>query len=140
MAGLLMFGGEDALADPATALKYHLDYRERPTNAIADRWTDRLTIDGTWTQPVPIHPEGLSEADRGPEAALCLPPDDNNDTCSVAVFRSGTGRAVTRPRGNSRGPRQFLDPCGLPWRGWRRDRTVFRPDRDVGPRNAPGFA
>ena len=49
VAGLLMFGGEDALADPATALKYHLDYRERPSNAIADRWTDRLTIDGTWT-------------------------------------------------------------------------------------------
>ena len=49
VAGLLMFGNEDALSDPAAALKYHLDYRERPTNAIADRWTDRLTIDGTWT-------------------------------------------------------------------------------------------
>ncbi len=49
VAGLLMFGNEDALSDPAVALKYHLDYRERPTNAIADRWTDRVTIDGTWT-------------------------------------------------------------------------------------------
>lgn len=48
VAGLLMFGHEDALNDTATGLKYHLDYRERPTNAIADRWTDRLTIDGTW--------------------------------------------------------------------------------------------
>ena len=48
-AGLLMFGSENALCDPATALKHHLDYRERPTNAIADRWTDRVTIDGTWT-------------------------------------------------------------------------------------------
>ena len=49
VAGLLMFGSENALNDPATALKHHLDYRERPTNAIADRWTDRVTIDGTWT-------------------------------------------------------------------------------------------
>ena len=49
VAGLLMFGNEDALGEPSTALKYHLDYRERPTNSIADRWTDRVTIDGTWT-------------------------------------------------------------------------------------------
>lgn len=49
VAGLLMFGTEDALADKGHGLKYQLDYRERPTNAIADRWTDRVTIDGTWT-------------------------------------------------------------------------------------------
>jgi ATP-dependent DNA helicase RecG len=49
VAGLLMFGNENALSDTTTALKHHLDYRERPTNAISDRWTDRLTIDGTWT-------------------------------------------------------------------------------------------
>lgn len=48
VAGLLMFGGEDALNDPAHGLKYHLDYRERRGDSIADRWHDRLTIDGTW--------------------------------------------------------------------------------------------
>ena len=48
VAGLLMFGTEDALKDVANGLKYHLDYRERPSNSIADRWTDRLTPDGTW--------------------------------------------------------------------------------------------
>ena len=48
VAGLLMFGNENALSDAATGLKYHVDYRERPTNVIADRWTDRVTIDGTW--------------------------------------------------------------------------------------------
>ena len=48
VAGLLMFGSEDALKDVAAGLKYHIDYRERPTNSIADRWTDRLTPDGTW--------------------------------------------------------------------------------------------
>ncbi len=48
VAGLLMFGGENALNDAATGMKHHLDYRERPTNIIADRWTDRLTVDGTW--------------------------------------------------------------------------------------------
>lgn len=49
VAGLLMLGTEDALADKSHGLKYQLDYRERPTNSIADRWTDRVTIDGTWT-------------------------------------------------------------------------------------------
>ena len=48
VAGLLMFGSDDALKDVAAGLKYHIDYRERPTNSIADRWTDRLTPDGTW--------------------------------------------------------------------------------------------
>lgn len=48
IAGLLMFGSENALSDAASGLKYHVDYRERPTNVIADRWIDRLTIDGTW--------------------------------------------------------------------------------------------
>ena len=43
-----MFGSDDALKDVAAGLKYHVDYRERPTNSIADRWTDRLTPDGTW--------------------------------------------------------------------------------------------
>ncbi len=48
VAGLLMFGNEDALNEPAVDLKYHLDYRERAGNLIADRWADRVTIDGTW--------------------------------------------------------------------------------------------
>lgn len=48
VAGLLMFGTEDALNDPAAEIRFHLDYRERVSNAIADRWADRLTIDGTW--------------------------------------------------------------------------------------------
>ncbi|CAK0768812.1 hypothetical protein CCP4SC76_500011 [Gammaproteobacteria bacterium] len=48
VAGLLMFGSEDAVKDVASGVKYHVDYRERPTNSIADRWTDRLTLDGTW--------------------------------------------------------------------------------------------
>jgi ATP-dependent DNA helicase RecG len=48
VAGLLMFGNEDALTDASSGLKYHVDYRERPTNSIADRWTDRVTLDGTW--------------------------------------------------------------------------------------------
>jgi ATP-dependent DNA helicase RecG len=48
VAGLLMFGNEDAVNDPAVGVNFHLDYRERVSNAIADRWADRLTIDGTW--------------------------------------------------------------------------------------------
>ena len=48
-AGLLMFGKEDALRSPENELKFHIDYRERRSDAIADRWNDRLTPDGTWT-------------------------------------------------------------------------------------------
>ncbi len=49
VAGLLMFGNEDALNDPAVGVNFHLDYRERISNSIGDRWADRITIDGTWT-------------------------------------------------------------------------------------------
>lgn len=48
VAGLLMFGNEDALTDPSIGFNFHLDYRERVSNSIADRWSDRVTIDGTW--------------------------------------------------------------------------------------------
>jgi len=48
VAGLLMFGNEDAVNDPAVGVRFHLDYRERVSNRIGDRWADRLTIDGTW--------------------------------------------------------------------------------------------
>ena len=49
VAGLLMFGKEDALRTPENELNFHIDYRERRTNSIADGWQDRLTPDGTWT-------------------------------------------------------------------------------------------
>lgn len=49
VAALLMFGNEDALNDPAVGVNFHLDYRERISNSIGDRWADRITIDGTWT-------------------------------------------------------------------------------------------
>ncbi len=48
VAGLLMFGNEDALSDVSASINFHLDYRERISDAIGDRWADRLTIDGTW--------------------------------------------------------------------------------------------
>ncbi|HAI11587.1 MAG TPA: transcriptional regulator [Phycisphaerales bacterium] len=48
VAGLLMFGNEDAVNDSAVGVNFHLDYRERVSDQIADRWADRLTIDGTW--------------------------------------------------------------------------------------------
>lgn len=48
LAGLLMFGREQAIRDPAAAPGFHLDYRERFSDDPALRWTDRLTLDGTW--------------------------------------------------------------------------------------------
>ncbi|MFZ4535966.1 ATP-binding protein [Propionivibrio sp.] len=48
VAGLLMFGREQAIRDPAAVPGFHLDYRERFSDDPALRWTDRLTLDGTW--------------------------------------------------------------------------------------------
>lgn len=48
LAGLLMFGREQAIRDPAAVPGFQLDYRERFSDDPAVRWTDRLTIDGTW--------------------------------------------------------------------------------------------
>ena len=48
VAGLLMFGKDEAIRDPAAIPQYHIDYREKLSDDPAVRWTDRLTIDGTW--------------------------------------------------------------------------------------------
>lgn len=48
LAGLLMFGREQAIRDPAAVPGFHLDYREHFSDDPAIRWTDRLTLDGTW--------------------------------------------------------------------------------------------
>ncbi len=48
VAGLLMFGREQAIRDPAGVPGFHLDYRERYSDDPAVRWTDRLTLDGIW--------------------------------------------------------------------------------------------
>ena len=48
LAGLLMFGREQSIRDPAVLAGFQLDYRERFSEDPAIRWTDRLTLDGTW--------------------------------------------------------------------------------------------
>ena len=48
VAGLLMFGKDEAIRDPAAISGYHVDYREKLSPDPSVRWTDRLTIDGTW--------------------------------------------------------------------------------------------
>ncbi|MBN8474497.1 ATP-binding protein [Sulfuritalea sp.] len=47
-AGLLMFGKLEAIRAPEAIPGFHLDYRERLADDPAVRWTDRLTLDGTW--------------------------------------------------------------------------------------------
>ena len=46
LAGLLMFGKDQAIRDPEAAPEYFVDYREELDPAT--RWTDRLYPDGTW--------------------------------------------------------------------------------------------
>lgn len=48
VAGLLMFGKDEVIRDPAALPGYHLDFREKLSSDPSERWTDRLTIDGTW--------------------------------------------------------------------------------------------
>lgn len=48
VAGLLMFGREQAIRDPAAVPGFQLDYRERFSDDPVVRWTDRLTLDGAW--------------------------------------------------------------------------------------------
>lgn len=46
VAGLLMFGRDETLREGVPG--YHADYRERLSDDPAERWSDRLTADGTW--------------------------------------------------------------------------------------------
>ena len=48
-AGLLMFGKDRVIDDPAAVPQFHLDYRERLSSDPGVRWTDRIWPDGTWT-------------------------------------------------------------------------------------------
>jgi len=81
LAGLLMFGKDHAIRDPAAAPQYFVDYREKldPTT----RWSDRIYPDGTWEAnlfqffrrvwpkiaralPVPFRLEGVVRRDETP--------------------------------------------------------------------------
>ncbi|MBF0611880.1 MAG: putative DNA binding domain-containing protein [Magnetococcales bacterium] len=46
LAGLLMFGRDDAIREAMPT--YHVDFREKLSTDPDVRWTDRLTVDGTW--------------------------------------------------------------------------------------------
>jgi ATP-dependent DNA helicase RecG len=46
VAGLVMFGRDEAIREGAP--HYHVDYREQRSDNFVSRWTDRLTMDGTW--------------------------------------------------------------------------------------------
>jgi len=46
VAGLLMFGKEETLREALP--QYNVDYREKLSDDPDIRWTDRLTLDGTW--------------------------------------------------------------------------------------------
>jgi ATP-dependent DNA helicase RecG len=48
VAGLLMFGKDEAIRDPDAIPEFQLDFRERLSDDPEVRWTDRVTIDGTW--------------------------------------------------------------------------------------------
>ena len=49
VAGLLMFGRMETIQSPEAIPGFHLDYREKPADTSKVRWTDRLTLDGTWS-------------------------------------------------------------------------------------------
>lgn len=48
VAGLLMFGKDEAIRDPAAVPQFNIDYRERLSEDPQVRWSDRIWPDGTW--------------------------------------------------------------------------------------------
>jgi ATP-dependent DNA helicase RecG len=66
LAGLLMFGKDNAIRDPAAAPNYFVDYRETLDPAV--RWTDRIYPDGTWQANLLQFYQRVS-----PRLALALP-------------------------------------------------------------------
>ena len=48
LAGLLMFGSEQALHDPRGIPSYSVDYREKMSTDSMVRWTHRICDDGNW--------------------------------------------------------------------------------------------
>ena len=48
VAGLLMFGKDEVIRDPAGVPQFDIDYRERLSADPRVRWTDRIWRDGTW--------------------------------------------------------------------------------------------
>lgn len=81
LAGLLMFGKDQAIRDPEAAPSYFVDYREKLDPVT--RWTDRIYPDGTWeanlfqfyqrvwpklaaSLPVPFQLEGGMRRDETP--------------------------------------------------------------------------
>jgi ATP-dependent DNA helicase RecG len=48
VAGLLMFGKEEAIKDPSAGIMFNLDYRDRRSDDPKVRWVDRVWQDGTW--------------------------------------------------------------------------------------------
>jgi ATP-dependent DNA helicase RecG len=48
VAGLLMFGRTQAITDNEAVPAFQVDYRERLAADENVRWSDRLTVDGTW--------------------------------------------------------------------------------------------
>ena len=46
VAGLLMFGRDETIREGMQS--FHVDYREKLSDQADVRWTDRLTMDGTW--------------------------------------------------------------------------------------------
>ncbi|HAB99469.1 MAG TPA: hypothetical protein DCE71_06585 [Parachlamydiales bacterium] len=47
VAGMLMFGREETLREALP--QYSVDFREKLSDDFAVRWTDRVTLDGTWS-------------------------------------------------------------------------------------------
>lgn len=48
IAGLLMFGKDSAIRDPAAIPGFNVDYREKRSEDLERRWDDRLTENGRW--------------------------------------------------------------------------------------------
>lgn len=133
MAGILMFGKEEAITDPECAPDFMVDYREIPSDTSELRWVDRLYPDGTWEAnlfqfyrltlprlqrflPKPFKLEGDTRIDESPahiavrEALInCIVHAQYGGSRRINVFKTPKGIRMSNPGTLLVSPSQFYE-------------------------------
>ncbi|MDE5850774.1 MAG: AAA family ATPase [Muribaculaceae bacterium] len=133
MAGILMFGKEEAITDPECAPDFMVDYREIPSDTSELRWVDRLYPDGTWEAnlfqfyrltlprlqkflPKPFKMKGDTRIDESPahvavrEALInCIVHAQYGGSRRINVFKTPKGIRMSNPGTLLVSPSQFYE-------------------------------
>ena len=114
VAGLLMFGRDEAIRDPEAIPGYWVDYREKLSETVEPRWDHRVSLDGKWAGnlfqfyrrviqrltadlSVPFRLEGLTRIDDTPVHEALR--EALTNAMIHADYRGAGGIVVWRRRG-----------------------------------------